>query len=81
MGVRGRWPDLSRLPWSTDELFGALKTVCAGAGARAAVLEPLRDVDTLDDLLALRAALAGDSRPARRALRGWLAQQRDLQAR
>jgi glycosyltransferase A (GT-A) superfamily protein (DUF2064 family) len=81
MGVRGRWPDLSRLPWSTGELFGALESICAAAGARAAMLEPLRDVDTLDDLLALRAALAGDSRPARRALSGWLAQQRDLQRR
>lgn len=79
MGVRGRWPDLSRLPWSTGELFAALQTTCADAGARAAVLEPLRDVDTLDDLLALQAALGGDSRPARRALSSWLAQQRDLQ--
>ena len=78
MGVRGRWPDLSGLPWSTGELFGALESICAAAGARVAVLEPLRDVDTLDDLLALRAALAGDSRPARRALTDWLAQQRDL---
>jgi hypothetical protein len=81
MGVRGRWPDLSSLPWSTGELFGALESICAAAGARAAVLEPLRDVDTLDDLLALRAALAGDARPARRALSGWLAQQRDLHGR
>ena len=79
MGVHGRWPDLSRLPWSTDGLFAALESTCADAGARAAVLEPLRDVDTLDDLLALRAALARDSRQARRALSGWLAQQRDLQ--
>jgi hypothetical protein len=81
MGVRGRWPDLSRLPWSTGELFGALESICAATGARAAVLEPLRDVDTLDDLLALRATLAGDSRPARRALSGWLTRQRDLQGR
>jgi glycosyltransferase A (GT-A) superfamily protein (DUF2064 family) len=81
MGVRGRWPDLSRLPWSTGELFGALESTCSTAGARVAVLEPLRDVDTLDDLLALRAALTGDSRPARRALTRWLARQRDLQAR
>ena len=51
---------------------------CARAGARAAVLEPLRDVDTLEDLRALRTALAGDSRPARRALSRWLAQQPDL---
>ena len=81
MGVRGHWPDLSRLPWSTDGLFAALEAACAGAGARVAVLEPLRDVDTLDDLLALSANLAADSRPARRALCSWLAQQRDLRVR
>jgi glycosyltransferase A (GT-A) superfamily protein (DUF2064 family) len=81
MGVNGRWPDLSRLPWSTGELFGALESACAAAGARAAVLEPMRDVDTLDDLLALRAALAGDSRPSRRALTRWLARQQDLQGK
>ena len=78
MGVRGRWPDLSGLPWSTDALYGALEAGCARAGARAAVLEPLRDVDTLEDLRALRTALDGDSRPARRALSRWLAQQPDL---
>jgi hypothetical protein len=79
MGVRGRWPDLAPLPWSTGALLRALEAVCVAAGARAALLEPLRDVDTLEDLLALRAALAGDSRPARRALSRWLAQRRDLQ--
>jgi hypothetical protein len=42
------------------------------------VLEPLRDVDTLEDLRALHAAIDGDSRPARRALSRWLAQQPDL---
>ncbi len=78
MGVRGRWPDLSDLPWSTDALRAALEAACAHAGARAAMLEPLQDVDTLDDLLALRLALDGDERPARRALRRWLAQQPDL---
>jgi len=78
MGVRGRWPDLSNLPWSTDALCGALEAACARAGARAAVLEPLRDVDTLEDLRALRSALDVDQRPARRALGRWLAQQSDL---
>jgi hypothetical protein len=81
MGVRGRWPDLSPLPWSTGELLHALESICVAAGARAALLEPLRDVDTLEDLLAFRAALAGDSRPARRALSRWLAQQRDLRGK
>jgi uncharacterized protein len=81
MGVRGRWPDLSRLPWSTGALFGALDAACTAAGARASLLEPLRDVDTLEDLLALRTALERDPRPARRALCRWLAQQQDLHER
>jgi hypothetical protein len=62
-------------------LCAALEATCAAEGLRAAVLERLRDVDTLDDLLALQSALAADLRPARRALSGWLAQQRDLQGR
>jgi hypothetical protein len=35
-------------------------------------------VDTLDDLAALRTELAGDSRPARRALARWLEAHPDL---
>lgn len=72
MGVGGRWPDLSPLPWSTDALFDALRAACVDAGARASVLEPLRDVDTLEDLWALADTLDGDPRPARRALAQWL---------
>jgi glycosyltransferase A (GT-A) superfamily protein (DUF2064 family) len=80
MGVRGRWPPLAALPWSTDTLCAALRTACARAGARAATLPTLRDVDTLDDLVALRTELAEDPRPARRALVDWLATQPDFGA-
>jgi rSAM/selenodomain-associated transferase 1 len=72
MGVRGRWPSLAHLPWSTDALFAALRALCAANGASIALLETLRDVDTLADLLAVGAELAGDTRPARRALARWL---------
>jgi glycosyltransferase A (GT-A) superfamily protein (DUF2064 family) len=75
MGVRGRWPPLSALPWSTDALYGALRALCAANGSCSATLETLRDVDTLDDLLALEAELAADVRPTRRALVRWLARQ------
>ncbi len=78
MGVRGRWPDLADLPWSTDLLFDALYAACDRAGASVEVLAPLGDVDTLEDLLALRAQLEGDTRPARRSLAQWLARQSDL---
>ena len=78
MGVRGRWPALAALPWSTSALFEALSTACAAAGSSAATLPRLDDVDTLDDLVALRTELAGDVRPARRALARWLAAQTDF---
>jgi glycosyltransferase A (GT-A) superfamily protein (DUF2064 family) len=75
MGVRGRWPSLSALPWSTAELLDALRALCAASGAGITTLETLRDVDTLDDLLAVGANLANDARPARRALARWLERQ------
>jgi glycosyltransferase A (GT-A) superfamily protein (DUF2064 family) len=78
MGVRGRWPDLQSLSWSTDTLFATLRERCRAEGLSAAVLEPLRDVDTLADLLALRTDLSDDRRPTRRALSVWLARQPDL---
>jgi hypothetical protein len=78
MGVRGRWPPLSGLPWSTDALFESLRGACAAAGSSAELLPRLGDVDTLEDLVALRTALRADSRPARRALVRWLAAQTDL---
>ena len=78
MGVRGRWPPLAALPWSTRDLCESLRAACIAAGASAAVLGRLKDVDTLADLVALRAELGGDSRPARCALVRWLAVQPDL---
>lgn len=78
MGVRGRWPPLAALPWSTSALCDALRAACAAAGASAATLPSLHDVDTLGDLLALRTELADDPRPARRALADWLTAQADL---
>ena len=78
MGVRGRWPALAALPWSTSALFESLRAACGAAGSSAATLPRLNDVDTLGDLLALRTELNGDARPARRALVRWLAAQWDL---
>lgn len=78
MGVHGHWPDLVELPWSTDLLFDALYATCTRAGASIELLAPLRDVDTLEDLMSLRTQLEDDARPARRSLARWLAQQSDL---
>jgi len=78
MGVRGRWPPLAELPWSTDALFESLRAACVAAGSSAATLPRLSDVDTLPDLVALRTELRNDPRPARRALVHWLTAQTDL---
>jgi hypothetical protein len=78
MGVRGRWPSLAGLPWSTDALFESLRAACVSRGASTAMLPRLDDVDTLGDLVALRTALRADTRPARRALMQWLTTQTDL---
>ncbi len=78
MGVRGRWPPLATLPWSTSALFESLHAACGARGLTAATLPRLNDIDTLGDLLALRTELLADSRPARRALVRWLSAQTDL---
>jgi glycosyltransferase A (GT-A) superfamily protein (DUF2064 family) len=68
MATRRPWPDLRSLPWSEPTLGEALRAACVDAGRRVAQLDPLRDVDSMDDLARVRAALADDRRPARRAL-------------
>lgn len=73
MGARREWPDLEALPWSTEHLHAALDSACRGAGLSVATLNARRDVDTLDDLLALEAELRRDPRPARVALGDWIA--------
>ena len=78
MGVRGRWPPLAALPWSTSALFESLHAACAAGGLSGETLPRLNDIDTLGDLLALRTELLADPRPARRALIRWLNAQTDL---
>jgi glycosyltransferase A (GT-A) superfamily protein (DUF2064 family) len=76
MGARRPWPDLAGLPWSTDALDAALRETMDVAGWSVATLEPLTDVDRVEDLASLGRSLRDDPRPARRALREWL---RELQ--
>lgn len=70
MGTRRPWPQLESLPWSETGLGTALQDVCARAGCTIATLAALPDVDSIADLIRVRHALAGDMRPARRALAG-----------
>jgi len=68
MGSRRAWPDLSRLPWSGDQLHAALQASCESAGLSVRNLAPRYDVDVPGDLNRLCPDLAFDARPARRAL-------------
>ncbi len=72
MGNSRPWPPLANLPWSTGWLGAALAAACEaeGLGVRRHGLWP--DVDRASDLAPLSAALADDSRIARRQLRAWL---------
>lgn len=62
------WPELSDLPWSTDQLGAALMGCCRRAGQSVAVMEQRSDVDEAADCLKLISLLRNDGRPARRQL-------------
>ncbi|MCG6538642.1 DUF2064 domain-containing protein [Pseudomonas sp. KSR10] len=66
------WPDLSRLPWSTDRLGNALEQLCRRAGHEVVIAGESFDIDHEQDLLPLAAALREDRRPSRRGLRAVL---------
>jgi len=69
MGSRVPWPDLTALPWSEPDLGAALGRLCADCGLGVARMRASYDVDEVSDLQKALAALAGDSRAARRRLR------------
>jgi glycosyltransferase A (GT-A) superfamily protein (DUF2064 family) len=68
MGSGVPWPELADLPWSSAELHAGLLARCLRAGLTVQNLPPRYDVDVPADLRRLGADLAGDRRPARRAL-------------
>jgi glycosyltransferase A (GT-A) superfamily protein (DUF2064 family) len=68
MANRCTWPDLSALPWSSDQLGIALMDSCRIAGQSLEMLGQGYDVDEMDDFLKLVTLLQQDQRPARRAL-------------
>ena len=72
MGSTEAWPDLSSLPWSTDQLDNALQQCCESIDRRTARLVERCDVDHADDLCRLAAELKDDPRPARIRLRHWI---------
>lgn len=68
MANRRAWPDLSTLPWSSDQLGAALMHACCDVGQSIATLAQGYDVDEVVDLVKLVTLLQQDQRPARRAL-------------
>lgn len=67
-GKNSAWPDLSHLPWSTDQLGTALVHACQVAKYAVSILPEGYDIDEPDEFLQLTTLLANDKRPARRRL-------------
>lgn len=68
MASRRGWPRLDDLPWSTRRLGDALAAACEDSGRSVARFDGGLDLDEAADIAPLLEALAGDPRPARRAL-------------
>ncbi len=75
MATRRRWPELATLPWSTPQLGEALTQRLTECGWQVGRQAKKVDVDGHTALQTMHERLAGDSRPARRALCAWLIEQ------
>jgi uncharacterized protein len=73
MGARCAWPELASLPWSSNDLGHQLELLCIQRGLTVKYLLASYDIDYANDLPRLHEDLLTDPRPARRALRDWLA--------
>jgi uncharacterized protein len=63
IGLKGAVPDLfTGIPWSTDRVLALTQDKAAQLALTTALLPPWRDVDTMDDLLALVEASAIDAK-------------------
>ena len=64
IGARGHWPELFRgVPWSTEDVLTATLARASALGLRTAILDPLPDIDTVEDLE--RAGYSPPRRPPR----------------
>ena len=68
MANRYAWPDLSPLPWSSDQLGAALINACRNARQTVKTLRPGTDVDEMEDLVRLVSLLQRDGAGAPRSL-------------
>ena len=68
MANRVAWPDLSALPWSTEQLGAALVRKCQMDIHPVHILHKSYDIDEPQDFLRLVNRLTADDRPSRRTL-------------
>jgi len=68
MATRHKWPNLSDLPWSTDTLRVALVDTCSKHNLLVHELDPLSDLDDVNDLTNYREILKSDIRISRQNL-------------
>ena len=68
------WPNLHKLPWSTDTLADSLEHCCYQAKLEVKYIKDGFDIDTEKDLPRLVKSLACDTRPARQQLLNLLQQ-------
>ena len=68
MGAGCVWPDLTGLPWSTEQLGRALSNHCRDHGLEVSYISSSYDIDVAADLAPLCHDLKMDYRPARQAL-------------
>jgi len=68
MGARLPWPDLTALPWSSDQLGQALEKQCRDNELTVENIATSYDIDVEADLIKLQGDLVDDPRPARKFL-------------
>ncbi len=68
MGCSGGWPDLSDLPWSTEQLGNSLRQRCQHYQLQVEYILPSYDIDVEEDLRRLADDLQNDQRPTRQRL-------------
>jgi len=68
MANRCPWPNITELPWSTEQLSTALAQSCIQQGLTVGLAMPGYDIDHVVDLKRLASELNHDKRPARQHL-------------
>jgi len=68
MACNHAWPELTKLPWSTENLAAHLASLCVNHGMRLHYHQHGYDIDEFSNLARLSQDLMSDKRPARQHL-------------